>query len=293
MEHRDLPRRLGDPASARRRRASNSPSPRAGSPPCDRAWQLEVERHRAQGTSAAFLGAERPRLGPVRPPGPPRRHRPPLLRPPWTTRRPPPGSGRTSTASTPAGAKAPRAPEFARAGLAPGPLGALDAARRLARHAHPLRRLPRQAVARGGRPRASATDAVELFATDGPGTSGSNGWLVAGDAHRHRAPVIAGDPHRFIEDPGVYQQIHLVLPGVRRRRPRRPGRPRHRPLRPHRRGRLGHHQRHGRLPGPLPRAAAPHRTAASRRSARTALAARPPGTPRPSRWRAASPSRSR
>jgi penicillin amidase len=26
------------------------------------------------------------------------------------------------------------------------------------------------------------------------------------------APIIAGDPHRFIEDPGVYQQIHLSCP---------------------------------------------------------------------------------
>ncbi|GAA0662660.1 hypothetical protein GCM10009535_47850 [Streptomyces thermocarboxydovorans] len=50
-------------------------------------------------------------------------------------------------------------------------------------------------------------DAIGLFATDGPGTSGSNGWLVAGERTITGHAVIAGDPHRYIEDPGVYQQI--------------------------------------------------------------------------------------
>lgn len=55
-------------------------------------------------------------------------------------------------------------------------------------------------------------DAVGLFAADGPGTSGSNGWLVGGERTATGAAVIAGDPHRFIEDPGIYQQIHLSCP---------------------------------------------------------------------------------
>ncbi len=55
-------------------------------------------------------------------------------------------------------------------------------------------------------------DAVGLFATDGPGTSGSNGWLVSGARTTTGLPVLAGDPHRFIEDPGVYQQVHLSCP---------------------------------------------------------------------------------
>nr|WP_260859733.1 penicillin acylase family protein [Streptomyces cupreus] len=54
--------------------------------------------------------------------------------------------------------------------------------------------------------------AVGLFATDGPGTSGSNGWLVGGERTVTGQPIIAGDPHRFIEDAGVYQQIHLSCP---------------------------------------------------------------------------------
>ncbi|MFD0069456.1 penicillin acylase family protein, partial [Streptomyces sp. NPDC127574] len=78
----------------------------------DRAWQLEVERHRSQGTSASFLGA----------------------------------------------------------------------------------------------------DAVGLFAMDGPGTAGSNGWLVSGERTVTGHAIVAGDPHRFIEEPGVYQQIRLACP---------------------------------------------------------------------------------
>ena len=64
------------------------------------------------------------------------------------------------------------------------------------------------------------------------------------DPRRRPAPLHRG-PRRLPADPSV-------LPRVRRRRPRRPRRPRHRPLRPHRHGRLGDHQRHGRLPGPVP-----------------------------------------
>lgn len=47
---------------------------------------------------------------------------------------------------------------------------------------------------------------------DGPGTAGSNGWLVSGERTATGQAVIAGDPHRFIEDPGVYQQIRLSCP---------------------------------------------------------------------------------
>ena len=55
-------------------------------------------------------------------------------------------------------------------------------------------------------------DAVGLFATDGPGTSGSNGRLVTGERTATGGPVIVGDPHRHIEAPGVYQQIRLSCP---------------------------------------------------------------------------------
>ncbi|MEU7915959.1 penicillin acylase family protein [Microbispora bryophytorum] len=55
-------------------------------------------------------------------------------------------------------------------------------------------------------------EAVALFAHDGPGTGGSNGWLVPADRTATGAALIAGDPHRFIEDPGFYQQIRLACP---------------------------------------------------------------------------------
>jgi len=46
--------------------------------------------------------------------------------------------------------------------------------------------------------------AVGWFAIEGPSASGSNAWAVPG--------LIAGDPHRLLELPGVYQQIRLVCP---------------------------------------------------------------------------------
>jgi penicillin amidase len=104
-----------------------------------------------------------------------------------------------------------RAPEFGRAGLAPGrwevwhPLGVW-----LATHVlfagFPAKLWREEAVRHLG------ADAVGLFATDGPSTSGSNGWLVDGSRTATGQAVIAGDPHRFIEEPGVYQQIHLSCP---------------------------------------------------------------------------------
>ncbi|MEU0003860.1 penicillin acylase family protein [Streptomyces sp. NPDC006314] len=179
----------------------------------DRAWQLEVERHRSQGTSASFLGAgalswdvlaRRARLDDTA-----RRcfaaleHRDPETAD-WVR-----AYVDGVNEGLPAGAR--RAPEFARTGLAPGrwqpwtPLGVW-----LATHilfaGFPAKLWREQAVRHLG------PDAVRLFATDGPGTAGSNGWLVAGDRTDTGQALIAGDPHRFIEDPGVYQQIRLSCP---------------------------------------------------------------------------------
>ncbi|MFC8989695.1 penicillin acylase family protein [Streptomyces sp. NPDC057115] len=184
----------------------------------DRAWQLEVERHRAQGTSASFLGPEalpwdrlarRARLADTA-----RRcftalERQDLETADWV---------RAYVDGVNEGLAAPEdtgrdgaAPEFARVGLAPGrwepwtPLGIWLATHIL--FAGFPAKLWRAHVAEHLGP-----DAVGLFAADGPGTSGSNGWLVSGDRTVTGQAVIAGDPHRFIEDPGVYQQIHLSCP---------------------------------------------------------------------------------
>ena len=179
----------------------------------DRAWQLEVERHRAQGTSASFLGASalawdrfarRARLDDTA-----RRCFTELERrdpetADWVR-------AYVDGVNDGLASGADAAPEFARARLTPGtwhpwtPLGVW-----LATHilfaGFPAKLWREQVAAHLG------ADAIGLFATDGPGISGSNGWLVSGERTVTGQAVIAGDPHRWIEDPGVYQQIHLSCP---------------------------------------------------------------------------------
>lgn len=46
----------------------------------------------------------------------------------------------------------------------------------------------------------------------GDAISGSNAWGVAAARTATGAPLIAGDPHRFLELPGIYQQFHLAAP---------------------------------------------------------------------------------
>ncbi|MER6994240.1 penicillin acylase family protein [Streptomyces sp. NPDC000410] len=176
----------------------------------DRAWQLEVERHRAQGTTAAFLGTEavawdrfvrQARLEDTA-----RRCYEALDEDTrvWV-------SAYVDGVDAGLAEGAAAAPEFAAAGLVPGswrpwtPL-AVWLSTHILFAGFPTK-LWREEVARR-----LGDEAIDLFATDGPGTSGSNGWLVTGARTRSGAPLIAGDPHRFIEDPGVYQQIHLVCP---------------------------------------------------------------------------------
>ncbi|MGR4882285.1 penicillin acylase family protein [Streptomyces sp. LARHCF249] len=179
----------------------------------DRAWQLEVERHRAQGSSASFLGADcvawdrfarQSRIADTA-----RRCYEAL------------DAGDPETAAWVRAyvdgvndgltAGAARDERFARTGLVPAPwepwvpMAIWTAAHIL--FAGFATKLWRERVAR-----ALGEDAVTLFATDGPGTAGSNGWLVPGDRTTSGAAIIAGDPHRFIEDPGVYQQMRLSCP---------------------------------------------------------------------------------
>ncbi|MDX3244865.1 penicillin acylase family protein [Streptomyces sp. ME18-1-4] len=195
----------------------------------DRAWQLEVERHRARGTSASFLGPEalpwdrfarRVRLDDTA-----RRCFDEL------ERRDPEtadwvrayvegvneglvneglvGEEADSEGGVGGWSAVTVAPEFERVGLAPGrwepwtPL-AVWLSTHILFAGFPAKLWREEAARRLG------PDAVGLFATDGPGTSGSNGWLLSGSRTVTGQPVIAGDPHRFIEDPGVYQQIRLA-----------------------------------------------------------------------------------
>ncbi|WP_431947373.1 penicillin acylase family protein [Micromonospora marina] len=55
-------------------------------------------------------------------------------------------------------------------------------------------------------------DATGLFAVEGPASAGSNAWALPADPATGRGPVIAGDPHRLLEIPGVYQQVRLACP---------------------------------------------------------------------------------
>jgi len=178
----------------------------------DRAWQLEEGRHRAQGTSASFLGPEalpwdllarRARLDDT-------------ARRCWAALE-------ERDAETADWVRAyvdgvndgldsgPTAPEFDVVGLTPGrwepwtPLG-IWLATHILFAGFPAKLWREEAATHLGE------EAVGLFAADGPGSSGSNGWLVGGARTTTGHAVIAGDPHRFIEDPGVYQQIHLSCP---------------------------------------------------------------------------------
>ncbi len=55
-------------------------------------------------------------------------------------------------------------------------------------------------------------DAVSLFSIEAPVWSGSNAWAAHGSTTATGLPLIAGDPHRLMELPGVYQQIRLACP---------------------------------------------------------------------------------
>lgn len=176
----------------------------------DRAWQLETERHRVFGTSASHLGAEavdwdrfvrRARIADTA------RRCFDRLAPEtatWVTEY-------VDGVNEGLAEGAERAPEFAAVGLAPGrwepwtPLGVWLSTHIL--FAGFPTKLWREEVARR-----LGEDRMTLFATDGPGTAGSNGWLLTGARTATGAPLLAGDPHRFIEDPGVYQQIRLACP---------------------------------------------------------------------------------
>ncbi|MFE8914618.1 GNAT family N-acetyltransferase [Streptomyces globisporus] len=176
----------------------------------DRAWQLEIERHRVLGTSASHLGAEavdwdrfvrRARIADTA------RRCFDRLAPQtaaWVT-------AYADGVNEGLAEGAAQAPEFAAVGLAPGrwepwtPLGVWLSTHIL--FAGFPTKLWREEVARR-----LGEDRMTLFATDGPGTAGSNGWLLTGARTATGAPIVAGDPHRFIEDPGVYQQIRLACP---------------------------------------------------------------------------------
>lgn len=53
-------------------------------------------------------------------------------------------------------------------------------------------------------------DDARLLSHEGPHSSGSNAWVVGGERTASGFPLIGGDPHRNLEQPGVYQQVRLA-----------------------------------------------------------------------------------
>ncbi|MDN4160405.1 penicillin acylase family protein [Nocardioides abyssi] len=53
-------------------------------------------------------------------------------------------------------------------------------------------------------------DDARLLSHEGPSASGSNAWAVGGARTASGSPLVAGDPHRVIEAPGVYAQVRLA-----------------------------------------------------------------------------------
>ncbi|MBV1853926.1 penicillin acylase family protein [Catellatospora tritici] len=176
----------------------------------DRAWQLEVERWRGEGVLAARLGEVE--LGWDR----------------FARRAGLDATGRRCFDRLDAdtrrwlgayvdgvndglAAGAARAPEFAAAATGPGRW----------RPWSPLSVFLVQHILFGTFPdklwrahvrRTLGPNGLALFETEGPGGSGSNAWAVTGARSGTGAPMIAGDPHRVLELPGIYQQVHLSCP---------------------------------------------------------------------------------
>ncbi|MEV5964480.1 GNAT family N-acetyltransferase [Kribbella sp. NPDC051952] len=176
----------------------------------DRAWQIELERRRFLGTSAAFLGPEavawdvfarQARLADTA-----QRCFEALddETREWIT-----AYVEGVNHGLPGGAM--RAPEFAETGLTLeawepwAPLGIWLAVHVL--FAGFPTKLWRTHVARQ-----LGDESIDLFTSEGPHGAGSNGWLIPGPRTESGQAVLAGDPHRYIESPGVYQQIGLRCP---------------------------------------------------------------------------------
>ncbi|MEV8378405.1 penicillin acylase family protein [Kribbella sp. NPDC056861] len=176
----------------------------------DRAWQLELQHHRSLGSSAAFLGPEalswdtfarQARLDDT-------------AQRCWEQLD---GHTRSWISAYVDGvnhtlpAAGSSAPEFAATGLTPtqwqpwAPLSNWLAIHIL--FAGFPTKLWREHVARH-----LGDDFLNLFNAEGPATAGSNGWLIPGSKTATGTPIIAGDPHRYVESPGVYQQIRLTCP---------------------------------------------------------------------------------
>jgi penicillin amidase len=55
-------------------------------------------------------------------------------------------------------------------------------------------------------------EVMAWFLTDNPHATGSNAYGLVGRLTATGLPLIAGDPHRYLDLPGVYQQVRLACP---------------------------------------------------------------------------------
>ncbi|WP_435201692.1 penicillin acylase family protein [Janibacter sp. GS2] len=176
----------------------------------DRAWQLETERRRSEATTSAVLGSAD-----------------------WDDFAVATGLPEMSRAAVAAldedtaawlaafvegvneglAEGASRAPEFLATGTEPGRWEPWSAAGVfLVQHVlmgsfgHQLwRRHVRATLGESG---------MDLLSHEGVPLGGSNAWALTGSRTVTGAPMIAADPHRVLEAPGIYQQVRLSTPTI-------------------------------------------------------------------------------
>ncbi len=101
-------------------------------------------------------------------------------------------------------------------------------------------------------------DAVSLFSIEAPVWSGSNAWAAHGSTTASGLPLIAGDPPTASWNcPASTSKYGSPARSSMRSDSRSRVFPASPPFCPYGQHRLGHHQRHGRLPGSLHRGVAP------------------------------------
>lgn len=57
-------------------------------------------------------------------------------------------------------------------------------------------------------------DGLDLVGHEGVPLGGSNAWALTGSRTASGRPMIAADPHRVLEAPGIYQQVRLSTPSL-------------------------------------------------------------------------------
>lgn len=176
----------------------------------DRAWQLETERRRSTATAAAVLGtsewddfARASRL-------------PQIARDAVTDLD---EETRTWLLAFVEGVNegidegSSRAPEFAAIGIDPG-LWEPESAAGVFLVQHVLMGSFGHQLWRRHVRATLGEDGPDLLSHEGVPLGGSNAWALTGSRTTTGLPMIAADPHRILEAPGIYQQVRLSTPTI-------------------------------------------------------------------------------